>query len=305
MENKKTVCVMLSAYNGEDYIGEQIQSILFQKDINVVLYIRDDGSSREFVRFLGDFEGYSNIKIIYGQNLGVAQSFWELLKAVPDYDYYAWSDQDDIWDPDKLCTAVALLEEDNADLYYCANRIVDKAGNPLGKSVYSYTKSTSLKNALIRSDAQGATFVFNNDLRKALSKGSPDFDKLKIYHDAWMHKASLAIGKKVVFDSVPHLSYRVHGNNVVAKEIKKKTIFKKISAYFEMNTPNFYSELAKLLICTYKDQIKPEEKKIVELVAYYRTDFLYKLQLLFTNKVSTYDWKRNLSFKILVLFNKA
>ena len=110
-QKKPKVAVLMSAYNGEKYISEQINSILQQTYQNLVLYIRDDGSSDNTVSILEEYERQKKIVLIQGENLGFINSFFDVMKKCETADYYAWCDQDDIWIPDKIERAVEKLEE--------------------------------------------------------------------------------------------------------------------------------------------------------------------------------------------------
>ena len=105
------VQVLLSTYNGEKYIREQLDSILTQKDIEVSILIRDDGSTDSTVDIIHEYcSNNSDIKLIKGSNMGACKSFFELFKeADMGYDYYALADQDDYWYADKLTVACNML----------------------------------------------------------------------------------------------------------------------------------------------------------------------------------------------------
>ena len=93
MEERK-VAILLSTYNGEKYVKEQIDSFLNQTYKNVEIIVRDDGSKDSTVKILKEYQNnYNNIKLTVGKNLGFIKSFFELLK-LGDADYYAFADQD-------------------------------------------------------------------------------------------------------------------------------------------------------------------------------------------------------------------
>ena len=94
----KKVQVLLSTYNGEKYLKEQLDSIIAQKGVDVHILARDDGSKDDTIKIL---EGYENIDIIKGSNIGVCKSFFELINKSGEYDYYSFADQDDVWDCDR------------------------------------------------------------------------------------------------------------------------------------------------------------------------------------------------------------
>lgn len=106
--NTKSVQVVMSTYNGEKYLKEQIDSILSQEGVDVRLYIRDDGSSDRTTDILASYQEHKNVKIEKGNNLGFAKSFLTALDECDEADYYAFSDQDDVWEKDKLSTAIEI-----------------------------------------------------------------------------------------------------------------------------------------------------------------------------------------------------
>ena len=118
-----TICVMLSAYNGENYINEQIDSILSQQNVNVLLYIRDDGSTDKTWEIISHFtHTYKNVRILKGENVGWEKSFLKLVDSAPNADLYAFSDQDDAWLPDKLERAYQTIQnEKNSIVLYGSN----------------------------------------------------------------------------------------------------------------------------------------------------------------------------------------
>lgn len=165
--NTKSVQVVMSTYNGEKYLKEQIDSILSQEGVYVRLYIRDDGSSDRTTDILASYQEHENVKIEKGNNLGFAKSFLTALDECDEADYYAFSDQDDVWEKDKLSTAIEILEEESQStpLLYCsALQRVDENLNPLHVQSYHGLR-INLPSMLTRGRLAGCTFVFNNTLR--------------------------------------------------------------------------------------------------------------------------------------------
>lgn len=208
--------VLMSAYNGENYIGEQIWSILNQTNVDVHLTIRDDGSSDGTISIIHQFVKQYPERISFrrGTNLGPAKSFMQLVISAGDAQYYAFADQDDIWSPDKLETAVSAIKAKEETpgafvMYHSAVAVADSNGNVLLVSGQYHDLG------FLRGDtrpATGCTMVFNAALQTLLRRYMPED---MIMHDAWVHKVCLAVGGHVVFDEVPHIRYRQHGNNVV------------------------------------------------------------------------------------------
>ena len=108
---EKKVAVIMSTYNGEKFIREQLDSILNQSYKNIELIVRDDGSKDKTVEIVKEYQAkHKNIKLFEGQNLGFVKSFFELLKLA-EADYYAYADQDDIWIENKIELAVNSLNK--------------------------------------------------------------------------------------------------------------------------------------------------------------------------------------------------
>lgn len=209
---KEKVLVLMSAYNGEKYIREQVESILKQSEVEVHLLIRDDGSKDGTVEILKSYENYNNIEVYQGGNLGACQSFFDLMQhASTEYSYYAFADQDDVWQKDKLKTAIHAIsgEDRNAVLYCGTYQLTDCELRPLPQK--QTAKNISFGNALIECNCTGCTAVFNKRLLELAKQQIP---REAYMHDWWLYLMASAFGK-VVYDETPHMMYRQHGSNVL------------------------------------------------------------------------------------------
>ena len=107
------VIVLMSTYNGEKYLRNQIESLLRQVDVEIEILVRDDGSKDGTLGILEEYKNsreYSGKLSYYvGPNVGPAKSFLDLIKHAPEAEYYALCDQDDTWLPDKLKIAVEAI----------------------------------------------------------------------------------------------------------------------------------------------------------------------------------------------------
>lgn len=104
------VNVLVSTYNGEQYIREQLDSILDQTYPDIRIYVRDDGSTDGTMKILWEYSERDEIRLIKGRNVGYGRSFLRLLKIAKEGDYWCFCDQDDVWLPDKVKWAVEWLE---------------------------------------------------------------------------------------------------------------------------------------------------------------------------------------------------
>ncbi len=209
--NNKKVQILMSTYNGEKFLEEQIESLLRQSWINLEILIRDDGSkdrTREILKKYSD--KYENIHVYLGTNLGVAKSFFELLKK-SDADYVGFCDQDDIWLEQKIEKAVAELEQERGPALYCSNKIlVDSTGNPMNKQD-NRKRKPGFGNAVVECICTGCTAVMNQELAEILKSKVPDH---AILHDWWTYLAASYVGK-VIFDEQAYIYYRQHQENVI------------------------------------------------------------------------------------------
>ena len=230
-----TVAILMSTYNGEKYLSQQIDSILNQKEIDVHLFIRDDGSYDNTWKLLEEYkQKYEKINIISAKNVGVGNSFMNLLYSVPNmYDYYAFSDQDDIWEPNKIIEAIKMLCIRDEKLYASNQECIDKCGNSLGIR-YSKNKDMHLSalSILNQNDLAGCTMVMKNDLFKQLTdiKNRPSASLLQNrIHDVWVAMVASIYGG-ILYDQRSFIKYRQHENNVVGANTRgiKKTIELKI-----------------------------------------------------------------------------
>ena len=105
MKNK--VLILVSTYNGEKYLPEQLDSLYAQEGVDIHILVRDDGSKDNTIGILKNYQGSKGkMTIIEGENIGAGQSFLALINEAttnyPDYDYYAFCDQDDVWYGNKV-----------------------------------------------------------------------------------------------------------------------------------------------------------------------------------------------------------
>lgn len=216
MKNK--VLVMMSTYNGEKYIQAQVESIFKQVgNFEITLLIRDDGSvdNTEIIinRMIAK---YNNIKFVKGENIGCNASYFALFKLAVDFDcnYYALSDQDDIWMDNKIQNAInklANVSPSKPALYGNCSYLVKNDLIPYGITQRKIKKITSF-NTIIQNFLPGHSQVFNRELLKYLID---DVDVNKIYvYDSWITNIAMNFGV-LFFDNAPRTYYRMHDENVV------------------------------------------------------------------------------------------
>lgn len=298
------ILVMMSTYNGEKYIDEQITSILTQNNVYIKLLIRDDGSTDRTVEKIRNLkERNSNIELIVGENIGPAKSFMELIRLANNYysnfNYYAFSDQDDIWLNNKLERAVSLIKDNLSHKYilYASNlNVVNEKLEILYKTentVYSYYEY------LLRNNVAGCTMVFNKNLCGLLDRYYPKYIEM---HDSWIVRIILSIKNSYfIYDDNSYILYRQHNNNVIGSD---NSLYKKIK--YKLNNlfskKHITSNTSMELILGYNEYLNSEKKHILSLLSK-KTNFKLKL-ILFNEfkKIKFSTFKRKIFFIWDLLF---
>lgn len=233
------VQVLLSTYNGEKYLTEQLNSLLQQTHSHLHITIRDDGSTDQTVNIIQEYiKKYpETIKLYSENNIGVVPSFFKLLSAYTheEADYVCFCDQDDVWMPEKLERAIKSLERGSKNvpmMYVTSTQMVTEAMEPLNVWPPVPRRQPSFYNALIENIAVGATIMINRSAVLRLRSHIPNLEKI-VMHDWWTYLVVSAFGK-VIYDDVPSIYYRQHQSNVVGgqqgfkdKWIKKWLNYKK------------------------------------------------------------------------------
>lgn len=305
MKNKK-VQILLSTYNGENFLKEQLDSLLKQDYSNIGISIRDDGSSDNTFSILKLYEHNQKIdNITSGRNVGVVESFLKLLKnSDSESDYYAFCDQDDVWLNFKISRAIeklSELEETVANMYCSQKTIVDEKLNKVGKNNGFNKVLPSFENALVENIATGCTIVINKTTRDLLVKHLP---KKIIMHDWWIYIVTSAFGN-VIYDSKSYILYRQHQSNVVGVSTSSISKWKKRIKRFKNNKSK---ELLKAQVCEisniYLKELSLDKKKILEGFINIPSNFLARVNYVYKSPVYRQNWLDNLALKILILIGK-
>lgn len=213
------VAILLGTHQGSDFLAQQLDSIGSQTYQDWTVEVSDDRSSDQTLEILGAYRrqwGDERLNVREGPGLGFRANFLSLACA-PDIDarYFAFADQDDVWDPDKLATAVSWLDGIPVDIpaLYCGRtRLIDEAGKEVGFSPH-FRRPVSFRNALVQSVAGGNTMVFNAAARALIVEAGGDVDVQT--HDWWVYILVTGCGGCVVYDPRPTVGYRQHASNLV------------------------------------------------------------------------------------------
>lgn len=296
------ICVLMSTYNGEKYLTEQLESIEHQNVENLSIMIRDDGSVDGTNNLLSKWRKKTrlNCNILFQENIGPARSFMQLVEQAPEADYYAMADQDDVWEKDKLKSAIDYLERGDKNiptLYFSQVQLVDEKLNPLPTTKIS--PLCTFYESLIAHYATGCTFVFNRALLELARQYKPEYVSM---HDLWLYHVCLAVGGYIYFDPIPHIKYRQHRHNVIGLS----SDWKKSLRLRWLRTINKDCERSNTIIELYKgykNLIKPEYLPVIKKIVNYKNSIVDLIGLLFYSRLDCGDWKTNISMRIALLLH--
>lgn len=216
--SRPQVAVLMCTYRPGQYFSEQLNSIAGQSLTPSSLWISDDsGTIEDSARICGELEKaeLSGAKVVAGPKRGFAANFLSIL-CHPELEgeYFAFSDQDDIWMPGKLQTAAEQLARipDDTPAVYCGRTLLVTESNEVIGSSPLFTRQPSFANALVQSIAGGNTMVLNKSARELLLQaGEHDI----VSHDWWVYMLVSGAGGIVLYDDTPAIRYRQHEGNLV------------------------------------------------------------------------------------------
>jgi glycosyltransferase involved in cell wall biosynthesis len=213
------VAVLLATYNGDRFLGEQLESLRRQQVGQIDIWASDDGSTDGTIDILQAAQKSwtpGRFQIVEGPRAGFAENFRSLiLNPAIAADYYAFCDQDDLWDDDKLAVAVNWLESlpsGKAGVYCSRTRIVNLEGKPVGLSPL-FLRPPSFRNAVVQSIAGANTIVLNRSAWLLIEQACRE--NAFVSHDWWTYLIVTGAGGDVHYSPQPHIGYRQHSHNIV------------------------------------------------------------------------------------------
>ena len=288
----KKVDILLATYNGEQYLKEQLDSILAQSYNEFRLLISDDASTDDTVKILKEYAEKDNRITVFFQkeNSGVIKNFEFLLEKVKN-EYYMFSDQDDIWKEDKIEKSIKRIEETDSSLVYTDLEVVDSDLNVIYKSYWKLKgiydkikKYNNFESLYLNNFVTGCTIISKQEFIKEVLP-LPNTSKF-VLHDYWI-PLILSQKYKISYIEEPLIKYRQHKNNKIGSK-KKVDELKK------------FEEVRELFIRVKKEHFKVfienEEKFIDEKIKKLNVEALEYYEML--------EKKKNINFRKWILFFK-
>lgn len=223
----ETIAICMATYNGDNYLREQIDSILAQTNQNWVLFARDDNSTDSTLQILQQYASLYQNKIVLIEDPSLSggsakQNFASILSWVSkrySFSYFMFSDQDDVWLDTKIEKSLHFMKDNESDcsiplLVHTDLTVVDRQLSVLDDSFFHYRNLdphlTDLPRLLVQNNVTGCTMLWNRALNDLL-----DFNNRSIVmHDWWIALTAGAFGKILCLKD-PTILYRQHGTNVV------------------------------------------------------------------------------------------
>ena len=204
---------------GHNFLREQLDSIEWQTHTSWSIWASDDSADHKTQAILTDYQkrfGPVQLSVCRGPARGFVANFLSLVcNDSIQADYFAFADQDDVWEADKLERAVQWLQTVPAQVpaLYCGRtRKVDENNQDLGFSPL-FTRPPGFANALVQSIASGNTMVFNQAARRLLQVAGAGLPVAA--HDWWTYLLVTGAGGQVFYDPVPAVRYRQHADNLI------------------------------------------------------------------------------------------
>lgn len=261
-----SVCVLLCHYNGSKYIREQLVSIKNQTGVDVHIKIYDDKSYSDQIRYLKGLRKSINFELHFNEfsnKLGASNNFRHALLSTDNkYDYYSLSDQDDIWLPNKLVTAINAISEDTEPSMFCSRTIIVNHDGCVTRGLSaSQKRGPSFCNALTQNIAGGNTMLFNQLAFKKLQASLKNIDE--VIHDWWIYLFLTGIGANVTFSANPTVKYRQHSDNVIGanNSISSKAfrVWALLQGRYKIWNQHNIKALEKNI-----DKLTPENRRVLE-----------------------------------------
>lgn len=211
------VLVLLAAFNGADWIQEQLRSILGQENADVRIVVRDDGSADHTIEVVRDLHVADQVEVrsAVPPTGSASQNFFSLIRdcSATDFDFVAFADQDDIWNPDKIQRACSQLRSMNGAGYSSAVTALWEDGT---ERILTPSSNQTSSDFLFESAGQGCTYVLTAEFYERLRHfiaSRQQLTKLIHFHDWAIYAIARAWNQRWCFDDLPTMKYRQHGEN--------------------------------------------------------------------------------------------
>jgi glycosyltransferase involved in cell wall biosynthesis len=301
------IAILLGTKDGAAHLGDQLQSFAGQSHTNWFLVVSDDGS-HDATRGMSERFAANQpqrVAIRQGPQRGAAANFLALAADRNiEADFFAFSDQDDIWHTDKLARALACLAmaPDRAPALYCGRtELMTEGGRRYGVSPL-FRRPPSFRNALVQSLGGGNTMVFNRAAKRLIEAAGA---QNVVLHDWWLYQLISAAGGAVFYDPRPMLSYRQHADNLIGSNHGSRARLLRIRLMLGGRFRDWNETNVAALRRLPPDLITPTNRRALDLFAAARTAALPKrLAYLWRSGVHRQTFLGNLGLWAAAILNR-
>lgn len=301
--------ILLCTFNGEEYLSDQLDSYLSQTYSSWRLWVSDDGSIDKTKEIIERYQvnlGCDRVRLVDGPKKGYAANFMSLV-CNPEIqaEYFAFSDQDDIWCPEKLKIAQSLLAEIPSKIpaIYCSRTtLVDSDNNFIGYSRLR-RRPPKFTNAILENVGGGNTMVFNKAARDLIALIGVGSDIVS--HDWWAYIVVSGCGGKVIYDPNPYVRYRQHSDNIIGKNTGLTPNFSRLNALLRGRYRSWL-DININALNKIKSNLTVENKILFEKFCSARQKpFFIKLLAIMRTRVHRQTTLGNIAFLIACLINRV
>lgn len=303
-----SVAILMCTYNGQEFLDEQLQSFASQTHSQWRVFASDDGSQDNTLAILQRYQsiwGTDKISVRPGPGQGFAANFLSLVcRRDIQADFFAYSDQDDVWEAGKLEIALRWLRDVPADvpaLYCSRTRLVDARAKGIGLSQL-FSKPPCFANALMQNIAGGNTMVFNAAARALLMEAGADVQV--VAHDWWTYLVVTGCNGRVMYDPNPTVLYRQHDSNQVGVDGSLKARWMSVRLLLAGKLIGWNDRNIDAL-STLQHRLTPESVEIAELFTTARRRLLFpRLMGLKRSGIYRQTLLGNLGLLVVAIFRK-
>ncbi|HEY9016775.1 glycosyltransferase family 2 protein [Thiomicrospira sp.] len=310
-----SIAILLSTYNGADFITQQLDSLFEQSHASFEVFVRDDGSQDGTLEVL---KGY-DVKLLPSDvNLGSRESFAALLNYAvsnSDADYFMFCDQDDVWYANKVEKTLAKMKQMEAQygdvplLVHTDLEVVDELLNTIAPSMWQYEHTLPEKNAfsrlLIQNTVTGCTVMIN----RALAEKCLTIPNGAIMHDWWLGLVASQFGK-IGFITEPTIKYRQHGKNTIgAKGFKVNPLHMVLGLIYSLvfRDQDYLKHLqvnidqARSFLDVFVDEIDDKNKALItDFITLEQKSFFQRRVVIYKHRLLKQGFLRNVALFVKV-----
>jgi len=272
------VAILMGTKNGARFLADQLKSIADQTHANWSLVVSDDGSTDETKEIIARFarDRSQTVMVRNGPQKGVCANFLSLATDPSiEADYFAFSDQDDVWNPDKLARALDWLvtvPRGVPGLYCGRTELMTADGHSYGLSPL-FTRPPAFQNALVQSLGGGNTMLFNRATKKLLE----DVGRIEVVlHDWWLYQLVSATDGAMHYDPQPAVKYRQHRHSLIGSNLGWHARFVRIRMTFSGRLRDWNATNIAALERVPGRLIKPQNRNVLTLFAKATNATLFK-----------------------------